>query len=333
MKLRVLLAAWAIAASTDTRSGSPIVIKFSHVVAVDTPKGQAAEFFKHRAEELTGGQVKVMVYPNSTLYKDRDEIEALLLGEVQMLAPSLSKFGPLGETAFEVFDLPFIFDDDAALKKVTEGPVGKRLLQRLESKGIRGLAYWDNGFKAFSATRPLRSLDDYRGLRMRVQSSVVLEAQMRALGAVPHVTAFSDAYPALQAGLVDGTENPISNFYTQHMHEVQPHLTLTRHGYLGYAVIVNRKFWLGLPAFARAKLELAMAEATTFANQAAREKNEEDLAKVRAAGTTQVYVPTEAERSALKKVLLPVHKQMEGRLGKRLILDIYEATAFHPDKS
>jgi C4-dicarboxylate-binding protein DctP len=323
-----LAAAMPAAASAQ----EPIVLKFSHVVAVDTPKGQAAEFFKRRAEELTHGRVKVEVYPNSTLYKDKEEIEALQLGAVQMLAPSLSKFGPLGTKEFEVFDLPFIFDDYAELRKVTEGPVGKRLLAKLETKGIRGLSYWDNGFKAFSANRPLRNLSDYSGLKMRIQSSTVLDAQMRALGAHPQVIAFSEVYEALKAGVVDGTENPVSNLYTQRMHEAQKHLTLTNHGYLGYATIVNKRFWDGLPADVRAKLEQAMKDATAFANRIAKEKNEEDLARVRAAGTTQVYTPTGAERLALKKALVAVHDQMKSRIGKELIDDIYQATGFDPRK-
>jgi C4-dicarboxylate-binding protein DctP len=310
----------------------PIVLRFSHVVAVDTPKGQAAEFFKRRAEERTKGRVRVEVYPNSTLYKDREEIEALQLGAVQMLAPSLSKFGPLGVKEFEAFDLPFLFADHAALRRVTEGEVGKALLARLEAKGIVGLAYWDNGFKAFSAGRPLRTPADFRGLRMRIQSSTVIEAQMRALGALPQVMAFSDVTPALRAGVVDGTENPISNLYTQRMHEVQRHVTLSNHGYLGYAAIVNKRFWNGLPDDVRRELEGAMAEATAYANRIAREKNEEDLARVRAAGTTVVHEPTPAERLALKRALVPVHAQVEERIGRDLLRALYRATGFDPER-
>jgi C4-dicarboxylate-binding protein DctP len=328
-----LAAAAAVALAGGARAEPPIVLKFSHVVAVDTPKGQAAEFFKRRAEELTRGRVRVEVYPNSTLYKDREEIQALQLGAVQMLAPSLSKFGPsFGVKEFEAFDLPFIFADTAALRKVTQGPVGKALLEKLESKGIVGLAYWDNGFKSFSSQRPLRTPADFRGLRMRIQSSLVLEAQMRALGALPQMLAFSDVYPALRAGVVDGTENPISNLYTQRMHEVQRHVTITNHGYLGYATIVNKRFWEGLPRDVRGQLELAMREATEYANRIAKEKNDEDLARVRAAGTTQVHVPTPEERLAFKKALVPVHAQMEQRIGRDLVQAIYRATSFDPER-
>ena len=333
MKLPFLCAALAVGLASTAAAQQPITIKFSHVVAVDTPKGRAAEFFKRRAEALTRGRVKVEVYANSTLYKDKEEIEALQLGAVQMLAPSLSKFGPLGVKEFEAFDLPFIFNDYGDLRKVTDGPVGKVLLARLEPKGILGLSYWDNGFKAFSANKPLRKVEDFRGLKMRIQSSKVLDAQMRALGSLPQVLAFSEVYQALQTGVVDGTENPVSNLYTQKMHEVQKHLSITNHGYLGYATIVNKKFWEGLPPDVRGQLEQAMREATAYANKIAKDKNDEDLAKVRASGRTEIYTPTREERLALKRALLPVHRQMESRLGKQVLEDFYEATGFDPNKT
>ncbi|WP_200883423.1 TRAP transporter substrate-binding protein [Aquabacterium sp. NJ1] len=311
---------------------SPIIIKFSHVVAVDTPKGKAAEFFAKRAAELTKGRVKVEVYPNSQLYKDKEEMEALQLGSVQMLAPSLSKFAPLGVKEFEVFDLPFIFDDYPSLHKVTNGPIGQGLLRKLETRGIHGLAYWDNGFKVMSANRPLKTVEDYKGLKMRIQSSKVLDAEMRALGALPQVLAFSETYQALQTGVVDGTENPPSNLYTQKMHEVQKHVSVTNHGYLGYAVVVNKKFWDGLPSDIRVALSKAMAEATQVANDVAFQDNQEALAKVQASGKTVVYKPTIGERFLLKKALMPVHKQMASRIGEDVIQSIYKETNFDPSK-
>lgn len=297
----------------------PINIKFSHVVAVDTPKGQAAEFFKKRAEELTQGKVLVEIYPNSQLYKDKEEMEALQLGAVQMLAPSLAKFGPLGVKDFEVFDLPFIFDSYADLHKITTGPIGQQLLAKLEPKGIKGLAYWDNGFKSFSANTPIKTPADLKGKKLRIQSSKVLEAQMQALKAIPQTMAFSEVYQALQTGVVDGTENPISNFYTQKMHEVQKHMTITEHGYLGYAVIVNKKFWDELPADIRGQLETAMVDSTEYANKIAKDKNDQDLEAVKASGKTEVYVPTEAERNAFKEALVPVHDKMADRIGKETL--------------
>src|ERR687883_947679 len=284
---KILLAAASIAALAfvgPAASQSPIVIKFSHVVATNTPKGLAAEKFAELADKYTGGKVKVEIYPNSQLYKDKEEVEALQLGAVQMLAPSLAKFGPLGAKEFEVFDLPFILPDKAALRKVTEGQLGKSLFKKLESKGIVGLGYWDNGFKVMSANKPLRMPEDFRGLKMRIQSSKVLEAQMRALGAIPQVLAFSEVYQALQTGVVDGSENTPSNMYTQKHHEVQKYITLSDHGYIGYAVIANKRFWDGLPAEVRGQLEKAMAEASAYANEISQTENDEALAEIRKSG-------------------------------------------------
>jgi len=321
---------FALAAPASAQA--PIVIKFSHVVANDTPKGKAADFFAKRAAELTKGKVKVEVYANSTLYKDKEEMEALQLGAVQMLAPSLAKFGPLGVKEFEVFDLPFIFDNEAELHKVTQGPIGKKLLAMLEPKGVKGLAYWDNGFKSFSANKPLKMPEDYKGLKMRIQSSKVLEAQMRAVGSIPQTMAFSEVYQALQTGVVDGTENPHSNFYTQKFYEVQKNMTLTEHGYLGYAVITNKKFWDGLPPDVHGQLEQAMKEATDFANKIAKDENDQALEKVRQSGKTQIYVPTPAERLALKKAMAKVHKEMESRIGRETIEAVYKETGYDPTK-
>jgi C4-dicarboxylate-binding protein DctP len=309
----------------------PIVIKFSHVVAVDTPKGKAAEFFAKKAADLTKGKVKVEVYANSALYKDKEEMEALQLGAVQMLAPSLAKFGPLGAKEFEVFDFPFIFDDYNDLHKITQGPVGQTILKKLDAKGIVGLAYWDNGFKSFSANTPIKTPADLKGKKLRIQSSKVLEEEIRSMGALPQVMAFSEVYQALQTGVVDGTENPISNLYTQKMHEVQKHLTLTEHGYLGYAVIVNKKFWEGLPADVRVQLETAMKESTVFANKIAKEENDGALEGVKKSGKTTVYVPTKDERMAFKKAMAPVHAKMADRVGKDLLQSIYKETGFDPN--
>jgi C4-dicarboxylate-binding protein DctP len=328
---KLLIGLFAGAISLAAYAQQPIVIKFSHVVANDTPKGKAAEMFAKKAAELTKGKVKVEVYANSTLYKDKEEMEALQLGAVQMLAPSLAKFGPLGVKEFEVFDLPFIFSDYDALRRVTNGAVGKQLLSKLEPKGIRGLAYWDNGFKSFSLNSPIKSPADLKGKKLRIQSSKVLEEEIRSVGGLPQVMAFSEVYQALQTGVVDGTENPISNLYTQKMHEVQKHLTITDHGYLGYAVIVNKKFWDGLPADVRAQLEDAMEQATRYANQIAKVENEASLEAVKKSGKTTVYVPTKEERLAFKKAMMPVHQKMEGRIGKEVIQNVYKDTGFKSD--
>jgi C4-dicarboxylate-binding protein DctP len=308
----------------------PIVIKFSHVVALDTPKGKGAERFKQLAEERLKGKVKIEVYPNSTLYKDGEEMEALQLGSVQMLAPSLAKFGPLGVREFEVFDLPYMFDSYDDLDKVTDGAVGKNLFKKLEGKGITGLAYWHNGFKVMSANKPLREPTDMKGLKMRIQSSKVLGDQMKAVGAVPQVMAFSEVYQAMQTGVVDGSENTPSNMYTQKHHEVQKYLATTNHGYIGYAVIVNKKFWDGLPADVRTGLEGAMRDATKYANDIARKENEDALQLIRKAGKTEIIELTPAQRANWKKALIVVHKENESRVGKDTIEGVYKQTGFKP---
>ncbi|SMP41598.1 TRAP transporter substrate-binding protein [Noviherbaspirillum suwonense] len=321
MKLNVLYLALAAAAvvSGQAYAQAPIVIKFSHVVANDTPKGKGADRFKELAEKATNGRVKIEVYPNSTLYKDKEEMEALQLGAVQMLAPSLAKFGPLGVKEFEVFDLPYIFPTKDVLYRVTEGQVGRDLFKKLEPKGITGLAYWDNGFKVMSSNKPMHMPADFKGMKMRIQSSKVLDAQMRALGANPQVMAFSEVYQALQTGVVDGTENPPSNLYTQKMHEVQKHVTMSNHGYLGYAVIVNKKFWDGLPADIRTQLDGAMKEATKYANAIAQQENDKAIAAVKATGKTEIYALNDKEKAEWRKALAPVQKDMESRIGKATI--------------
>jgi len=301
---------------------APIIIKFSHVVAPNTPKGKGAEKFKELAEKYTEGKVKVEVYHNSTLYKDKEELEAMQLGAVQMLAPSNSKFGPIGIRDFEVFDLPFLLPNLAALRKVTEGPIGQKMLKQLDSKGMVGLAYWDNGFKQMSANKPLRVPADYKGLKFRIQSSKVLEAQFRALGAIPQVTAFSEVYQALQTGVVDGQENTPSNMYTQKMDEVQKYTTLTNHGYIGYVVVVNKKFWDGLPSDVRGQLEQAMKETTVFANTTSAQENDEALDAMRKNGKTQFISLTPAELAQMQSAMEPLYQDMAGRVGKQLIEDV-----------
>jgi C4-dicarboxylate-binding protein DctP len=301
------------------------------VVATETPKGQAANNFKKIVEERTKGRVKVEVYPNSQLYKDKEEMEALQLGAVQMLAPSLAKFAPLGVKEFEVFDLPFIFDNYSELHKVTQGPVGAKLLKKLEAKGILGLAYWDNGFKVMSANKPLKTPADFKGMKMRIQSSKVLDAEMRSMGAIPQVMAFSEVYQALQTGVVDGTENPPSNLYTQKMHEVQKYVTLSDHGYLGYAVIVNKKFWEGLPADIRTILDSCMKDATKFANDVAKKDNDEALAAVKKSGRSQLIPLTPQERATWKKTMDKAHKDNMDRIGADIMKEVYAVTGYTPD--
>ena len=352
MKLRaILVGLLALVFASFAAAQQPIVIKFSHVVSPDSPKGRAAEKFAELAAQYTNGRVKVEVYPSSRLYGDTEEFAALRSGWVQMLAPSLSKMSALGVREFEVFDLPYIFPDRAAVLRLMDGPIGKELLKRLEPSGIVGLAYWDNGFKQMSANRPLVSAgalvgpgtagdgatpigmhrpvvtgQDFKGLKMRVQpGSKVLVAEMRALGATPMPIPFSEVYADLKQGAVDGTENPMSNFYTQRFFRVQKYLTISDHGYLGYAVIANKKFWDGLPADVRTALERAMQEATAYEREIAPTENEAALAAVKQAGTTEVHVLTPEQRAAWQEALRPVHREFESRIGGDLLRSVYEA--------
>ena len=327
MWLRISAALVTISFLSLAQAADVIKIKFSHVVTPDTPKGMAAVKFKELAEKRGNGRVKVEIYPNSQLYKDKEEIEALQLGAVQMLAPSLSKFGPLGTREFEVFDLPYIFPTKAALYKVMDGEVGRKLFAKLESKGIHGLAYWDNGYKQLHSNKPIHKLADIKGQKLRIQSSKVLDAQMRALGASPQVLAFGEVYTALQTGTVDGGENTLSNIYTQKMHEVQKHITISDHGYIGYGVIVNKKFWDGLPADLRAALEQAMKEATVYQRQVAQQENDHALAGIRAGKKTEIYVLPDTERKEWQKALNSVYQKFADVVGRDLIQSIQVVVA------
>jgi len=295
------------------------VIKFSHVVTADTPKGRGAERFRQLCEERSHGRIKVEVYPNSSLYKDKEELEALQLNAVQMLAPSLSKFGPLGVRQFELFDLPYLFPDDAAFQRVTEGAPGRQLFALLEPRGIKGLAFWSGGFHVISANKPLRTPADVKGLKMRIPSSKVLEANERALGALPQVMAFSEVYTALQTGVVDGTENILSSYTSQKYMEVQKDITLTYHTHTGYAVVMSKTFWDKLPADLQGVVASSIHDATDYESKLVAEENAAALAQIKASGKVQVLALTDAERDVWKKALLPVQEEMKPRIGKELV--------------
>jgi C4-dicarboxylate-binding protein DctP len=298
---------------------APIVIKFSHVVANDTPKGKGAIKFKELAEKYTNGKVHVEVYANSSLYKDKEEIEALQLGSVQMLAPSTAKFAPLGAKEFEALDLPNLFKDEAAYTKAMKGTVGKWLFKKLEPKGISGLAFWDNGFHMVSANRPLLDAADFQGLKMRISGSKIADQYFRLAGALPQIMAFSEVYQALQTGVVDGCENTASNYLTQKFHEVQKHITVSYHAHLQYAVIVNTKFWTGLPSDIRTQLEKAMDEATDYTNSIAVKENEDALAEIKASGKTTLHYLTDAQKAAWQKAMAPTYVWAKGRVGQEVL--------------
>jgi C4-dicarboxylate-binding protein DctP len=315
----VAAAVAAMLASGAAMAQAPIVIKFSHVVANDTPKGKGALKFKELAEQYTNGKVKVEVYPNSALYKDKEEIEALQLGSVQMLAPSTAKFAPLGAKEFEALDLPWLFKDEAAYSKAMKGPVGKYLFKKLESKGITGLAYWDNGFHMVSANRPLLNPSDFQGLKVRISGSKIADRYFRDVGAIPQIMAFSEVYQALQTGVVDGCENTPSNYWTQKFYEVQKDITVSYHAHLQYAVIVNTKFWNGLPADIRGQLEKAMDEATDYTNSIASKENADALEDIKKSGKTTLHYLTDAQKAAWQKAMAPTYKWAEGRVGKEVL--------------
>jgi C4-dicarboxylate-binding protein DctP len=327
-----LIVATGLTLAAAAHAADPIIIKFSHVTAPDTPKGQAAERFKKLAEERTKGRVKIEIYPNSQLYKDKEELEALQMGAVQMLAPITSKFGPMGVKEFEALDLPYMFTSEAALRKVTNGPIGQGMLKRLESRGIVGLAFWDNGFRVFSANKPLRKPTDMKGIKIRINSSKVNEAIIRSVGALPQTLALSEVYQALETGVVDGTDGNISNLYTQKQFEVQKYVVDTRHTYSGYAVVVNKAFWNALPADIRTILTNAMTEVTEYNNQMAAKDTADAWRAIKASGKTEIYTPTPAERAAWIKAMSPVQDQMLSRVGKPLVEAIRAEVANIPAK-
>ncbi len=319
------IGALALAGTQSAFAQQPIVIKFSHVVTNDTPKGKGALKFKELAEKYTGGRVKVEVYPNSTLYKDKEEMDALNSGSVQILAPSTAKFRPIGVPEFEALDLPYVFNGDAGYDKVVKGPIGKGLLKKLEAKGITGLAFWDNGFHMVSANVPLLMPADFQGLKIRISGSKIADLYFRTLGALPQILAFSEVYQALQTGVVDGCENTPSNYYTQKFYEVQKHITVSSHAHLQYAVITNTKFWMGLPPDIRAQLDKAMDEATEYSNSIAKQENVDALAKIKASGRTTLHYLTPAQTAAWKAAFKPVYKEAEGRVGKQIVDDLLKA--------
>jgi C4-dicarboxylate-binding protein DctP len=329
----VLGATLALASPQPALAQNPIIIKFSHVVSPDAPKGKAAMVFKTLAEKYTDGKVKVEVYPNSSLYKDKEELEALQLGSVQMLAPSISKFGPLGVKEFDVFDLPFLMSDDERARQMMASPMMADLNKKLEAKGVLPLSYWDNGAHVYTANKPLIRPEDFRGLKMRIQGSKVLDAVARELGAIPQIMAFSELYQALQTGVVDGEDNVPSNILTQKFYEVQKYLTVSYHGRLTYALVTNKKFWDGLQAEIRTPLAQAVKESTEFFNATAEKDNADALEKIKASGKIQVHVLTDAEKKPWVAKLMPVHKEMQSRFGKDFIDKIYKASGFVPPQS
>lgn len=299
-------------------AADPISIKFAHVVAEHTPKGQGALLFKKLAEERLPGQVKVEVYPNSSLFGDGKEMEALLLGDVQLLAPSLAKFEHYSKP-IQIFDLPFLFTDIQALDRFQQSPQGQALLKSMEGKGITGLGYWHNGMKQLSANKALYEPKDARGLKFRVQASAVLDEQFKALRAAPRKMSFAEVYQGLQTGVVNGTENTWSNYESQNVYEVQKFFTESNHGAIDYMVITNTNFWNGLPEEVRNTLDAVMAEVTVEVNKQAEALNQASRQRIADSGNSEIIILTPEQRELWREAMRPVWKKFESDIGPDVI--------------
>lgn len=302
----------------DKSADGPTLIKFPHVTAPATPKGQAAERFRQLVDERLAGRVTVEVYPSAQLMNDDDSLDALAFGEIQMIAVSLSKLDRLTHK-FQIFDLPFLFPDLETVERFQSSPEGKLLLDSMVDKGLKGLTYWHNGMKQFGGPVPLRSPADAKGLKFRIMESDVLQAQVLQIGGNPQKMAFAEVYQALQTGAVDAQENTWSNMYSSKFYEVQDYLTETNHGYLGYLVAVNPKFWDSLPADTRNELSVILREVTAWANQQSSSINDEDKQKIIASGVSEVVTLTPDELAAWQRAMQPVWDKFEGSIGADLI--------------
>ena len=318
MRFGKILTAIAAGVLSVSAWAAPIEIKFSHVVAENTPKGQMAIKFKQLVEERLPGKVEVKVFPNSQLFGDNKVLEAMLLGDVQLAAPSLSKFNRYTKK-LQIFDLPFLFKDMAAVDRFQSGPAGQALLRSVESKGLVGLGYLHNGMKQLSANKPLRTPEDARGLKFRIQSSDVLAAQFEAVGAIPVKKPFSEVFTLLQTKAIDGQENTWSNIYSKKFFEVQDYITESNHGLLDYMVVTSAEFWNGLPDDVRKVVKTSLDEAIAYGNKIAMEKAESDKQAIIKSGRTQVISLTDAERAAWVKAMKPVWKKFEDDVGADMI--------------
>jgi C4-dicarboxylate-binding protein DctP len=310
--------AFAMVGFAGAAAERPIIIKFPHVVSESTPKGQGAKRFQELVKERLGGKVVVEVYPNSSLMSDDESLEALALGDIQMIAVSLSKFDRLTKR-FQIFDLPFLFNDLTAVERFEQGPVGQKLLHELEGKGYLGLAYWHNGLKQLTANKPLHVPADASGLKFRIQESDVLLAQFRAVKANPQKMGLGEVYQALQTGAIDAQENTWSNIYTQKYFEVQKYATESNHGVIDYMVTVNTGFWKGLPAEVRGELEAIIRQVTVEVNAHAAALDAGDRERVLATGKTQLVKLTPEERDQWSAAMKPVWERFRPQIGEEAI--------------
>ena len=314
------LAACGGSSGADGAANAPAayVIKFPHVVATATPKGQMAQRFKELAEERFPGRVRVEVYPSAQLMEDTESIEALAFGEVQMIATSLSLYDRLTQK-FQLFDLPFLFPNLAAVERFQASADGRALLTTLTERGILGLQFWHNGMKQFSGPRPLIEPEDARGLKFRVMESDILQAEIEAIGGSPQKMAFGEVYQALQTGTVDAQENTWSNMYSSKFYEVQPYMTESNHGYIGYFVAVNASFWQSLPEDLRSGLETTLAEVTQWGNARSEAINQEDRQRIIDSGRSELTVLTPQQLAAWQTAMRPVWDEFRDRIGGELV--------------
>jgi len=315
---KILVCTLTMLSPVISMAADPIVIRFSHVAAPDTPKGQGALLFQKKVEEQLGGTVKVEVYPNSSLYGDKEEIQALQDGKVEMLAVALAKLGTYSPK-LKLFDLPFLFDSQAALDRFQSKPTGQQLLLSMEKQNIAGLAYWHNGMKQLSAQKPLREPEDMRGLKVRIQDSDVLESQFQSLGATPVKLSFSKVNQALADGTINAAENPWTNLYSKHLYEQQRYITESNHGSLDYMLITNASFWRQIPFNVRIKLETILGEVTYEVNRQADALNQKDKAKIVSAGNNEVITLTNDQRQRWRAAMQPVWQHFEKQIGQDLI--------------
>lgn len=291
-----------------------IVIKFSHVTNTDKhPKGIAASLLEKRVNEEMNGKACMEVFPNSTLYNDNKVLEAMLQGDVQLAAPSLSKFEKFTKQ-FRLFDLPFMFKNIDAVDAFQNSEAGQAMLNSMQKRGLQGLAYWHNGMKQMSANKPLVAPSDANGLKFRVQSSDVLVAQMEAMGASPQKMAFSEVYGALQQGVVDGQENTWSNVFGKKFFEVQDGTTETDHGILDYLLVTNVDWLAGLDADVRDQFLTIVGEVTSTRNSESKAVNQSAKEAIIAAGGV-VRELTAEQRQVWVDTMKPVWAKFEGDVG------------------
>jgi len=322
---KIVLGTLAAAMVATSGMAAEYTLKFSHVVSPNTPKGKAADFFEKRLEELSAGKIDVQVYPSSQLYKDNAVLKALRLNSVQMAAPSFSKFGKI-VPQLALFDLPFIFKDLDHLHRVQDGEVGTKLKSMVTAKGIVALNFWDNGFKQLSSNeKPLLMPEDAAGQKFRIMSSKVLEAQFHAVGANPQMMPFSEVYSGLQQGVIDAAENPVSNIYTKKFHEVQKYLSISDHGYLGYLVVMSKKFWNSLPADLQKNVLQAMNEATEKEREYAKELNDSQLELIKdyakETGKLEIFYLTKEQKQAWREKVSKIYPKFYSKrtIGQDLI--------------